>query len=244
MKRYMFIIGAQRSGTTLLANSLDLHPEINFAKPIRPEPKYLLNMHADTSMNDYEVRYFSGLPDTVMRGEKSTSYIEYEAVAERIANIFPGARCVAMLRDPVERAISNYWFSVQHGFEKRSPDQALDPTRQDLQQVAGLSASPFAYLERGHYLNFLTKYANLVGKDKLLVLQTERFVRDVQVWDDLCRFLGLTPMASPVTDEKFNSVPRERSVSSKTIAALTAHFAPYNAALAMQYTLDLSLWRS
>lgn len=243
MKRYMFIIGAQRSGTTLLAKGLDLHPDLDFAKPIRPEPKYLLKPDAEVSAEDYEARYFNGVPAEVLRAEKSTSYIEYPEVARRIARLFPGARCIALLRDPVERAISNYWFSVQHGFEKRPPEEALDPAAESDAKVAGLSASPFAYLKRGRYLGFLDDYAGIVGADHLLVLQTERLVRDESTWSEVQGFLKLEPDPAPTTQERANAVPRERPVAEATLRTLAEYFAPHNAALARRYRVDLGLWR-
>ncbi|HEY1772880.1 MAG TPA: sulfotransferase [Gammaproteobacteria bacterium] len=243
MRRYLFIIGAQRSGTTLLAQGLDLHPDLDFAKPIRPEPKYLLRPDAEISVEDYEDRYFKGLPADVMRAEKSTSYIEYPEVARRIARLFPGARCIAVLRDPVERAVSNYWFSVQHGFEKRPPEEALDPAAESDAKVAGLSASPFAYLKRGRYLEFLDSYAGIVGADKLLVLQTERLVKDAAAWADVHQFLKLEQDPPPDSQERANAVPRERPIAEATLRALTEYFAPYNAELARRYRLDLALWR-
>ncbi len=243
MKRYMFIIGAQRSGTTLLAQGLDTHPDLDFAKPIRPEPKYLLQPDAEISAADYEARYFTGLPDDVLRAEKSTSYIEYPDVARRIVRLFPGARCIAVLRDPVERAVSNYWFSVQHGHEQRPPEEALDPAAESDAKVAGLSASPFAYLKRGRYLEMLERYAGIVGEDKLLVLQTERLVQDPAVWDEVQRFLRLEPYRPPEFKEPANAVPRPRPVAEATLDKLAAHFAPHNAALARRFRLDLKLWR-
>jgi len=239
----MFVIGAQRSGTTLLAQGLDLHPDLDFAKPIRPEPKYLLKSDAEISVEDYEQRYFKGLPDDVMRAEKSTSYIEYPEVARRIARLFPGAACVALLRDPVERAVSNYWFSVQHGFEKRPPEEALDPAVESDAKVAGLSASPFAYLKRGRYLGFLDSYAGIVGADKLLVLQTERLVKDTAAWAELHRFLKLEQDAPPGPQQRANAVPRERPVAEATLRTLSEYFAPHNAELARRYGIDLKLWR-
>jgi hypothetical protein len=244
MTLHVFIIGAQRSGTTLLAQALDAHPRITFAKPIRPEPKYLLKPAAEISAADYEARYFAGLPATVLRGEKTTSYIEYPEVARRIAAMFPGARCIALLRDPVERAVSNYWFSVQHGHEQRPPEEALDPAAESTATVPGLSASPFAYLKRGRYLGFLESYAAAVGRERLLVLQTEALVKDAALWERLYEFLGVDAVPAPSAAERANSVERERPVSTAALARLAAYFAPFNAELARLYPIDLSLWQS
>lgn len=242
MRRYLFIIGAQRSGTTLLAETLDRHPGMQFAKPIRPEPKYLLKTpHPDLAA--YEAKYFAGVPDSVLRGEKSTSYIEYPRVAEAIREHFPEARCIAVLRDPVERAISNYWFSVENGFEKRPPEEALQPAADDAAAVAGVSASPFAYLQRGRYLGYLRSYADILGQDRLLVLQTEQLIHGGASWLKVYDFLGLERREPPGEMERANSVPRERPVAQATLDRLAAYYAPHNAELARHYRIDLALWR-
>ena len=243
MRRHIFIIGAQRSGTTLLAQGLDLHPGIDFAKPIRPEPKYFLKPDAEISAEDYEARYFKGVPHDVLRAEKSTSYMECPDVAQRIARLFPGVRCIALLRDPVERAVSNYWFSVEHGFEKRPPEEALDPQAENDARVPGVSASPFAYLKRGRYLGFLDSYADVIGADRLMVLQTERLVQDASTWDEVQRFLKVEVNEPPTAGERANAVPRERPVTEAMLRKLAEYFAPHNAALAQKYRVDLSLWR-
>ena len=59
MTRHFFIAGAQRSGTTYLYRLLDEHPEIEMAKPERPEPKFFLldELHA-RGLKFYENHFF------------------------------------------------------------------------------------------------------------------------------------------------------------------------------------------
>jgi hypothetical protein len=58
--KHFFIIGAQRAGTTSLAKILDAHPQINMAKPFKPEAKYFLNTdRANLNYNEYLKLFFS-----------------------------------------------------------------------------------------------------------------------------------------------------------------------------------------
>ena len=126
MAEHFFIVGAQRAGTSYLYQLLDEHPEIEMAKPAKPEPKFF---HVDTlyqhGLEYYKSFYFQEGTSVCIRGEKSTSYMESEKAAYRIAQAFPDGKILFLLRDPIERAISNYWFSVGNGFEQLSMREAF-----------------------------------------------------------------------------------------------------------------------
>jgi hypothetical protein len=158
MIRHLLVIGAQRSGTTYLHSLLDAHPEITMAVPARPEPKVFCSDEATARGAPwYRETYFAHAGAEQLLGEKSTSYLEDPEAPRRAAAMLGEVQVVALLRDPVARAISNWRFSVQHGMESRGLETALrenlsgpapwDPTRS--------SVSPFAYLERGRYLAYL-----------------------------------------------------------------------------------------
>ena len=244
LPRYLFIIGAQRSGSTFLAQTLDQHPDVAFAKPLRPEPKYLLRPDLGAGSEDYESRYFRGVPEHLLRAEKSTSYIEHPSLGHHIARQFPTARCIAVLRDPVERAVSNYWFSVQEGYEMRPPEEALSPGAAARAPVPGLSASPFAYLKRGRYLDFLDGWAHALGDSRLLVLQTERIVNDPAALAEMSAFLELEMGRPTGSRDTVNAAPRGREIEASTLNALATYFQPHNVALAARFPIDLRLWRS
>jgi len=118
--RHFIIGGAQRSATTYLTHILDTHPEIEQAKPVRPEPKFFLKLDEYTEgYAGYLNRYFSHVApsENKVLGEKSTSYIEYPAAAERIKKLIPDIRLIFLLRHPIDRAVSNINFSRMHGYE-------------------------------------------------------------------------------------------------------------------------------
>ena len=94
----LFIVGAQRCGTTLLHKVLDTHPEVIMAKPVRPEPKFFLDrVDADYSRQSFVDRLFDGersIPKYY--GEKSTSYIDYEYALKRIRSTFQDSKIILM----------------------------------------------------------------------------------------------------------------------------------------------------
>src|SRR5919108_4548906 len=122
-----FIIGAQRCGTTALAQLLDIDPRIELARPLRPEPKFFLDEALTARGTDYYERTYFSDPGALREGEKGTSYIESAEAARRIARAYPAARILTVIREPVARAVSNYRFSVANGMEDLPPEEALTP---------------------------------------------------------------------------------------------------------------------
>lgn len=175
---HFVIVGAQRCGTTYLTRLLDEHPEIEMAKPLRPEPKFFLDDEQYArGLAYYESRFFTESGPRV-RGEKSTSYIESEAAAERIVSMIPNATIVVLLRDPVRRAVSNYRFSVEHGSEDLPLAEALRASVSGERpwDATRFSVSPHAYLPRGRYIDYLERFARHASSDQLHVVFFEELV--------------------------------------------------------------------
>lgn len=111
----LFIIGAQRSYSTSLCRWLDSHSKIEILKPIRPEPKTFIRQ-PNIGFREYSERFT--LRDGLI-GEKSTSYFEKHDLVARVDYFHSDVKVLAILRNPIDRAISNYNFSRENGLEKR-----------------------------------------------------------------------------------------------------------------------------
>jgi len=128
------------------------------ARPSRPEPKVFLSDElAGCGRDWYRETYFAHATSERLMGEKSTSYIEDPKAPARALAVLGPTEVVVLLRDPVERAVSNWQFSSDNGLESRSVEAAL---RENLAGVktwdeSVTSVSPFAYLERGRYAGYL-----------------------------------------------------------------------------------------
>lgn len=246
MPRHFFIAGAQRCATTYLYRMLEQHPDITMARPVRPEPKYFLRPDIPDSADAYRDEFFRGA-STPWLGEKSTSYIERPLVAERIARMFPDAEVIFLLRDPVQRAISNYRFSRMHGLETLTLQEALaaEPDRAASGVAADTSVSPFAYVGRGHYARQLDAWTAWFPRERMHLITTERLVANTrETLGPLFDALQLeVPATFAGTDEPVNASDQAPEVAPAVLRSLRAAFAGSNADLARRYGVDVGDWQ-
>jgi hypothetical protein len=195
---HFVIVGAQRCGTTYLYRLLEEHPEIEMAKPLRPEPKFFLDdSKFPLGLGYYNSQFFSDANASV-RGEKSTSYIESDLALQRISAMMPAAPIVVVIRDPVHRAISNVRFSVQSGAEHLPMAEALRAaTGQREWDPRTFSVSPFDYLARGRYADYLERAVKSIERDRIHVLVFEELVSETDVLARLYESLGVDPTFRP-----------------------------------------------
>jgi hypothetical protein len=191
-----FIIGgAPRAGTTWLHALLDRHPAVHMARPVTPEPKFFLVDHLYAKgLAHYATTWFEGVPDGMIAGEKSTDYLESAPAAERIARDIPRVKLIFILREPVERAYSNYLWTKMNGLEHESFATALALEEQRERQLPERLrfARPYSYYSRGLYADLLQPYISRFPREQLLVLRFEDIVsRPERLAERVHRFLGV-----------------------------------------------------
>lgn len=127
----LYLIGAQKSGTTLLATMLGQHPDICLAEPKEP---HFFAQNWGKGLEWYQghfartdARYcldaspsYTAAP---LNGEQPDSPLA--GIPQRLFELQPEARFVYMMRDPVKRTYSSYWHSVRAGDEQRSFAEAI-----------------------------------------------------------------------------------------------------------------------
>jgi hypothetical protein len=157
---------------------------------------------------------------------------------------------VVMLRDPIERALSHWRFSVENGVEPLSVEEAFrrEPERRDHFNGERYSTSPFAYLRRGRYIDDLERWTRLFPLDALKVLVTETVVGNREAVADLYRWLGVDPSYEPAGLKRpVNATAREpgpaATLPNGMREDLAEAFAEPSRRLAERFGLDLSAWR-
>jgi hypothetical protein len=138
----------------------------------------------------YEKLHFSQKKSSRVHIEKSTSYLEKPYVAERIKAWFPNATIIVLMRNPVERAISNYFFSQANGLETRSIEEAFAHNEDESSALClGTSVSPFAYVKRGFYAQSLKEWKKHFASSQFKILLFEEVIRSKQPIQRLCSHL-------------------------------------------------------
>jgi hypothetical protein len=191
-----FLIGgAPRSGTTWLYRLLEKHPDVYMARPAVPEPKFfLVDELYEKGLDFYSRTWFADAGGAKVSGEKSTDYLESAMAASRIARDLPGAKLVFVLREPVDRAYSNYLWTRVNGLEAETFEAALaleDQRERELPERLRFTR-PYSYFSRGLYADLLQPYLDCFPAAQRLILKYEDIAAAPErLAERLHRFLGV-----------------------------------------------------
>jgi hypothetical protein len=235
------LIGAQKGGTTSLFHYLGQHPafvpayekEVNFfaAHYGRGEAWYRANFPLQATLDRVSER----LDEGAMTGDATTWYLDHPLAPARAAALLPDAKIVALLRDPVRRAVSHYHHAVAYGLEDAPTFEealALEPQRLALEgSFAGPHHRHRSYRARGCYAEQLERWFSAFPREQVLVLGAHELRSNSRATlDRVCAFVGLTPIQGAVNFTRHNSrryAPQPASV----IDALRGFYEPHNARL-------------
>lgn len=199
------VIGAQKAGTTALYAYLRWHPRI--LGPSWKEVSFFdrhwargARWYRGQFPNDLRRRLAGG----ALVGEASPSYLFHPAAPERARSVVPGARLIALLRDPVDRAYSHWQHEVALGREPLQFEDALAAEEERTRgEVERLLADPryfsrawwdHTYFARGLYAEQLERWLAAFPREQLLVLTMEAFgARPAETYAEVLAFLGAPP---------------------------------------------------
>ena len=242
------VAGVQKGGTTFLYQEMLRHPQIRGS--------LTKEVHFFDGNFDKGVDWYSGMfsrsssNGKVIRGEASPAYIFHPAAIRRIAETLPDPRLIIILRDPVQRALSQYKHERRLGFEPSETFEealALEESRvaDEFDQLSdgsldhSFAVGHFSYTRRGLYAQQLQRAAALIGRDRLLVLISEEMFADpLAATSDALDFVGASPHSITTVganDMAFESAP----MSPETSSMLRDRFAGPNAELAEFLGRDL-----
>lgn len=201
------IAGAQKCGTTALFTFLADHRQIMVPKDGKKELHFFDDESAfktpPASYEPYERQFPdpSGHPICL---EATPIYLYWEPAASRIAIYNSAMRLMFLIRDPVERAYSQWLMEFSRGTEKCPFEDCIES------ELRRLAARPTAqdrvrsYLSRGFYAAQLSRFLEHFPAHQILVLRQDALLLEQRVTlDTICDFLEI---------DRFRSYPREQSI--------------------------------
>lgn len=227
------IIGAAKSGTTSLFHYISQHPGI--ATPSVKEVNYFSNARNFPYGEDWYRAHFPtkkhidnlslklGYP---ARTGEATPSMNINSYAINAHALVPEAKIVIILRNPVDRAYSQYqhqvrkipgeklsfWDAIQKEAERTSEDlvkNLCDPNN------VGHDLRRYGYTHRSKYIDQIEHWLHYFRKDQLMIVNFAAFRDDPElICNSICRFIGLPPyrltIAAPLNVGRYRERMEER----------------------------------
>ena len=173
------IIGAAKAATTWISHQLRQHPSAFLPET---EPHFFsAEFHRGF---DWYGRFFAGAEPHEKLGEKSADYLAHPQAAHRLAEVVPDARLVVQLRNPVERAYSDYCMLYRRGTVRGQPDAYFN---------RATTPQP-RFLDDGLYRRHLDRFLDHFPRGQIKVILYEDLkARPEAVIADVCQHVGLPP---------------------------------------------------
>ncbi|MGH7963931.1 MAG: sulfotransferase domain-containing protein [Candidatus Binatia bacterium] len=239
------IIGAQRCGTTSLHRYLTEHPciapafrkEVHFFDKNFPKGPAWYREHFPSRLYKHYLKKVHGRE--MITGEASVYYMFHPLPAERVAQLLPRVKLIALLRNPVDRAYSHYHHEARKGRETLPFEEAVEKEQERLGgerekilasdgKYESFPYRRYSYLARGAYAEQLQQWLRWFPVEQILLLRSEDFNRDpATVLAHTLRFLGVPDDWRPQDYPKYNSAAYS-PMAPATRNRLRAYFAPHN----------------
>jgi hypothetical protein len=193
-----YIVGAPRCGTTSVWAYLKKHPQVFLPKikepsyfettPPPPDLKHLCvgNLEA------YQ-RLYLGAAGYKAIGDASTGYLWDRNAPAKIHEVSPGARIVILLRDPVERAYSQYRLLARSDMDLTF-HEAIQHDNMVFAETGNCWKARM-YVARGCYYAQVRRYLEIFGEKQVGIYLYEDLQKDpLGVTSAICRLLDVDPL--------------------------------------------------
>lgn len=244
------IIGAQKGGTTSLYYYLIQHPNIRSALTKEVE---FFGHHYQRGVRWYRAQFPTFLEKSYVEriqkqpfltGEASPNYFHYPYAPKRIAQVVPGVKLIALLRNPIDRAYSQYRHNTLRGHEPLSfaetiacDEERTREARREIEEKGHYGYDfRYAYLLRGMYADLLESWFRFFPREQVLVLKSEElYTRPAELFQQTLQFLNIPAMNPNRLKEGFKEYNKSwgsaPKMSTETRQYLTEFYAPHNTRL-------------
>jgi len=176
----LIVIGAQKCGTSALHSYLDAHPDVAMSRP--KELDFFIAKRGWRNAVDWYGSHWR--PGTAVRGESSPNYTahpHFGDVPALMHHVVPDARLIYLVRDPIERMVSQYVHQRAQGGERRKLTEAL-------------VAPERTFLTRSRYMHQLERFLRFYDPAQVLVVDAADLRdRRADTLATVYAFLGVDP---------------------------------------------------
>lgn len=203
------VIGPQKCGTTTLYGLIRQHPDV-FLPPQKElhyfacggqQPSFTdsastaLNSTAVWKESDYTALYAAS--DAAVKGEICPTYLYADGAAQRIAQVRPDAKIIAILRDPIERSFSAYRHMKARGAELS--ERFEDALAKESDYIAQNWQAMSHYTATSLYYPQLKAYYDHFPAEQILVLDfTDLTAAPIATANKVLAFVGANPLPDAV----------------------------------------------
>jgi len=246
------IVGTQKSGTTSLFHYLLQSPDILSAS--KKEIRFFDN-HFHKGIEWYrshfplntKLPFFHHLKPRQQTFDASPSYFIHSQVAQRIHALYPDIKILILLRDPVERTLSHFFYkhpigkTIEEVLEKemdliRGNEASLFSP--DNRGVIPFTQLPTLYIVKSLYQLALLHWLEYFSPEQILLLKAEHLFKSPgQTLDTIFSFLGARPPHCPSFDIHNQGKPK-KAVLPQLIKKLQLYFKPFTQKLYELHNLD------
>lgn len=172
----IYIIGAQKSGTTTLYDCLIQHPEI-YGHPLAKDYPYFTSLQTYREGGKIFASFSAKAADKqfILGGDANALYTP--AAPQRILKAIPDVQLVAIVRNPVDRAFSAYRHAVERLLEQRSFEQAIHEELDGMKYIP-TKAPVCDYLAHGYYSQQLKRIYDFFPPAQVKIILFEEFKKE------------------------------------------------------------------
>ncbi len=214
------IVGVQKAGTTSIYGYLKEHPQV-YMSPIK-ETNFFgtdwekkIEKKPDTGtrkrINSWE-RYcelFIDVKDEIAIGEASPNYLaNYKTSSEMIQRYVPDVKMIAILRNPVDRAYSDYLMHLRDGINAGKV--------RSLSEQVKFRSNNSSTIKKGLYYSAVKHYFDTFGQEKFKIFLYDDLTKDsLKMMQDIYRFIGVDDTFNPDTSKRgqTGAVPKNQTLN-------------------------------
>lgn len=205
----LLIAGAQKCGTTALHYYLSQHPDI-YLHPTKElhffdDEGYWKEVAGKDDFDHFHKNFDFAISNKWV-GEATPIYMFWESCAERIYFYNPDMKLIILLRDPAERAYSQWIMETRRGNENRAFLEAITIEISQLRDGTYQQNRVNSYVSRGFYASQIKRLLSFFSRQQILILQTELLKKShKETLQTACEFLNIKSFPNIKPKEVFSN---------------------------------------